>query len=346
MTLHTISDETPTPPSDPIEPVRTALKGRYEIGRQIGESTFATVYLARDLKHEREVAVKILTTDPSSEVGEMRFIREIRTLARLQHPNILPLHDSGHVEALLYYVMPYVAGETLRDRMDREKRISPRATCVIGREIADALAYAHNHGIVHRDIKPENILLSASHAVLADFGIAKLNEAAGAKRLTSTGMGSLGTPSYMSPEQLLGERHIDGRSDIYSLGCILYEMLTGKPPFAGKEGFAKRFTEPPPTVSAFRDDTPKWLDQAITIALQRNPGDRYATADEFVAALCNEEVLTASAKLPNGAIGDLADKAGLLGGMGAALLRRRVLWLTVALALVTLIALGILLFPH
>jgi serine/threonine protein kinase/tetratricopeptide (TPR) repeat protein len=277
------------PPLDPIASLRAALRGHYEIEREIGQGAFATVYLARDLKHERKVAVKVLHADPSSETGELRFIREIRLLARLQHPNILPLHDSGHVEALLYYVMPYVSGDTLRDRIDRERQLPFDVACSIGRDVADALAYAHGQGIIHRDIKPENILLSAGHPVLADFGIARVIDLAGVRQLTRTGMGSPGTPAYMSPEQLLGDKELDGRSDTYSLGCVLYEMLTGHPPFAGKEGFVKRFTEDPPSVLASRPDLPPWLDAAIHGALRRNPGDRYPTAREFLTALCAPE---------------------------------------------------------
>jgi serine/threonine protein kinase len=274
---------------DPIAPLRNALRSRYDIGREIGQGAYATVFLARDLKHERPVALKVLNVDPTSDTSEIRFIREIRTLARLQHPNILPLHDSGHVEALLYYVSPYVNGETVRSRIDREKQLSVDVTCSIGNEIADALDYAHSQGIVHRDIKPENILISGAHAVLADFGIAKAIDVAGVRQITATGMGSPGTPAYMSPEQLMGERHIDGRSDIYSLGCVLYEMLTGKPPFAGKEGFTKRFTEDPPSVKSLRPDLPVWLDRAIAGAMQRSPRDRFSNAREFIGALCPPE---------------------------------------------------------
>lgn len=273
------------PPVDPIAPLRAALRGHYDIEREIGQGAFATVYLARDLKHERRVAVKVLNADPTSDTGELRFIREIRVLARLQHPNILPLHDSGHVEALLYYVMPYVSGDTVRDRIDREGQMSVEAACSIAHDVADALAYAHGEGIIHRDIKPENILLSTGHPIIADFGIARAIDLAGVRQLTRTGASSPGTPAYMSPEQLMGEKELDGRSDTYSLGCVLFEMLTGKPPFSGKEGFVKRFTEPPPKASAFRKDLPAWLDEAIEKALQREPRDRYQTAKEFVAAL-------------------------------------------------------------
>ena len=282
--------EVPAPGSlptftDPIAPLRIALRGRYEIERQIGQGAFATVYLARDLKHERKVAIKVLNADPTSETGEIRFIREIRLVARLQHPNILPLHDSGHVEALLYYVMPFVDGETLRLRMHRERQMGVDAACAIARETADALAYAHKQGIVHRDIKPENILLSGGHAIVADFGIARAIDVAGVKQLTATGVAGPGTPAYMSPEQLLGDRAVDTRSDIYSLGCVLYEMIVGKPPFPGKDGFVKRFTEPPPHISSLRRDAPPWLDAVIAKALSKDPADRYATGADFVAAL-------------------------------------------------------------
>ena len=272
-------------PLDPIASLRAALRGHYEIEREIGQGAFATVYLARDLKHERKVAVKVLHADPSSETGELRFIREIRLLARLQHPNILPLHDSGHVDTLLYYVMPYVGGETLRDRIDRERQLVPSVACNIARDIADALAYAHAQGVIHRDIKPENILLSAGHPVLADFGIARAIDLAGVRQLTRTGRGSPGTPAYMSPEQLMGDKELDGRSDTYSLGCVLFEMLTGKPPFAGKEGFVKRFTEDPPSPSSVRKDLPPWMDGIVTTALAKDPGDRYQTAQELATAL-------------------------------------------------------------
>ena len=283
---HNAAEPSPmAPPLDPIASLRIALRGHYEIEREIGQGAFATVYLARDLKHERKVALKVLHADPSSETGELRFIREIRLLARLQHPNILPLHDSGHVETLLYYVMPYVSGETLRDRIDRERQLAPDVACNIARDVADALAYAHAQGVIHRDIKPENILLSAGHPVLADFGIARAIDLAGVRQLTRTGKGSPGTPAYMSPEQMMGEGVLDGRSDTYSLGCVLFEMLTGKTPFAGKEGFAKRFTEEPPRPSSLKGTLPPWMDDVVTRALARSPMDRYQTAQEFVGAL-------------------------------------------------------------
>ena len=285
-----VRDQEPSLPlTDPIASLRAALRARYEFERQIGQGAFATVYLARDLKHERKVAIKVLNTDSESETGEIRFIREIRLVARLQHPNILPLHDSGHVEAQLYYVMPYVMGETLRVRMHRERQMGVEAACAIARETADALAYAHGQGIVHRDIKPENILLSGGHAIVADFGIARAIDVGGVKQLTNTGVAGPGTPAYMSPEQLLGDRPVDSRSDIYSLGCVLYEMLAGKPPFPGKDGFVKRFTEPPPHLSSLRRDAPPWLDGVIARALAKDPSDRFATATDMVAALKHTE---------------------------------------------------------
>jgi serine/threonine protein kinase/tetratricopeptide (TPR) repeat protein len=281
----------PPSPPDPIAPLRAALAGRYEIGREIGQGAFATVYLANDARHERQVAVKVLNADPGSETGELRFIREIRMLARLQHPNILPLHDSGHVEALLYYLMPYISGETLRARMSRERQVPMEVAIRITSEAADALSYAHGQGIIHRDIKPENILLSGGHAIVADFGIARAIDVAGVQQLTRTGMGGPGTPAYMSPEQLMGDRQLDGRSDIYSLGCVLYEMLTGKPPFAGKEGFVKRFTEPPPAPSGVRKGVPGWLDAVVLKTLARNPEERYSRADDLVRALSNHPAI-------------------------------------------------------
>jgi len=286
-------DQDPAAPfTDPLGSLRAALRNRYEIERQIGQGAFATVYLARDLKHERKVAIKVLNADPESETGEIRFIREIRLVARLQHPNILPLHDSGHVETQLYYVMPYVTGETLRMRMQRERQMGVTAACGIARETADALAYAHGQGIVHRDIKPENILLSGGHAIVADFGIARAIDVGGVRQLTMTGVGGPGTPAYMSPEQLLGDRPVDARSDIYSLGCVLYEMLAGKPPFPGKDGFVKRFTERPPHITSLRRGAAPWLDAVVAKALSRDPADRYATATELVSALCEPSLPT------------------------------------------------------
>ncbi len=192
----------------------------------------AVVYLAEDLKHRRQVALKILRPELAAALGPERFLREIEIAAGLHHPHILPLYDSGDADGTLYYVMPFVDGESLRARLEREKQLPIADALRVAREVADALSYAHSRGVVHRDIKPENILLQAGHAVVADFGIARAVSAAGEERLTGTGM-SLGTPAYMSPEQAAGEREIDGRSDLYCLGCVLYEMLAGQPPFTG-----------------------------------------------------------------------------------------------------------------
>jgi serine/threonine protein kinase/tetratricopeptide (TPR) repeat protein len=270
--------------TDPLGRIRTAIAERYEIIREIGQGAFAVVYLARDLRHDRTVAVKVLNTDTGSENSELRFTREIHLLAKLQHPNILPLIDSGHVGATLYYVTPYVSGESLRDRLVRERQLSIRSAVSIARETADALDCAHRDGIVHRDVKPENILLSAGHAIVADFGIAHAIDVAGVRHLTRTGFGSPGTPTYMSPEQLIGERQTDARSDIYSLGCVLYEMLTGKPPFAGKE-LVKRVTEGAPSPRSIRKDVPSALESVVLKSLAREPNERYQTAAEFAEAL-------------------------------------------------------------
>jgi serine/threonine-protein kinase len=270
---------------DPIAPLRSALSGRYDIDREIGQGGFATVYLATDLKHDRAVAIKVLRPFDADENWKRRFIQEIRLLARLQHPNILPLYDSGQAESLLYYVMPYVKGETLSDRLRRERQLTIDAACGIAREIADALAYAHAENIVHRDIKPGNILLSDGHAVVADFGVARAIGLANLQDLTRTGDLALGTPLYMGPEQLLGDSATDNRSDIYSLGCVLFEMVTGIPPFAGREGFFERFRGVAPLASDRRKGVPHWLDETIAKALARNPEDRFQDARDLAGVL-------------------------------------------------------------
>ncbi|HET8649878.1 MAG TPA: serine/threonine-protein kinase, partial [Gemmatimonadales bacterium] len=211
------------------ERLAAALAGRYRIERELGAGGMATVYLAEDLKHHRKVAIKVLKPELAAVLGAERFIQEITTTASLQHPNILPLFDSGSAEGFLYYVMPYVEGETLRTKLDRERQLGVAEAVKLTTEVADALHYAHEHGIVHRDIKPENILLHAGRPMVADFGIALAVSAAAGGRMTETGL-SLGTPHYMSPEQATAEKEITARSDIYSLGSVLYEMLTGNPP--------------------------------------------------------------------------------------------------------------------
>ena len=217
---------------DLLEHLQTALAERYRIERELGRGGMATVYLAEDLKHGRRVALKVLRPELSPALGAERFQREIETASRLQHPHILTLHDSGEAAGLLYYAMPYVEGESLRSRLTREVQLDAAVAVGIARDVADALACAHAAGVLHRDIKPENILLTGGHAVVADFGIARALDAVGADRLTETGL-ALGTPHYMSPEQAAGARVLDARSDMYALGCVVYEMLAGEPPFSG-----------------------------------------------------------------------------------------------------------------
>jgi eukaryotic-like serine/threonine-protein kinase len=263
-----------------------SLADRYEVRGELGAGGMATVYRAVDRKHQRDVAIKVLHPDLGVALGGERFLSEIRTTARLQHPHILPLLDSGDADGLLYYVMPLVTGETLRARLEREKQLPIDDAIAIAREVADALGYAHNIGVIHRDIKPENILLRDGHAMVADFGIALAVEAAGA-RMTQTGL-SLGTPQYMSPEQAMGERTIDRRSDLYSLGAVAYEMLVGEPPFTGPTVqviVARILAEEPRSLASQRKAVPAGVDHAITRALQKLPADRFSTAAEFRAAL-------------------------------------------------------------
>src|SRR6188768_2648371 len=229
------------------EQLLAPLADRYRIERRLGEGGMATVYLAEDLKHRRNVAIKVLRPELAAVIGADRFVREIQTIAALQHPLILGLIDSGEVNGTAYYVMPFVEGESLRDRLNREKQLPISDAVRIASEAASALDYAHRHGVIHRDIKPENILLHDGQALVADFGIALAVSTAGGSRMTETGM-SLGTPHYMSPEQAMGERTITGRSDVYALGCVLYEMLIGEPPFSGPTAqaiVAKVLTEEP-----------------------------------------------------------------------------------------------------
>ncbi len=268
--------------------LRTALAERYAVTDLLGEGGMATVYRATDLKHNRAVAIKVLHRDVSHAIGADRFLREIEIVAGLQHPRILPLYDSGEVGGLLYYVMPLVEGESLRDRLSREKQLPLGDAVRIAREVASALTFAHARGIVHRDIKPENILLSAGgESVVADFGIARALGAASGTRLTVTGVG-IGTPGYMSPEQVSGESAVDGRSDIYSLGCLLYEMIAGQPPFTGPTAesvVAQHMAAPIPRVTVIRPTAGPAVARAIERALAKVPADRFATAAEFAGAL-------------------------------------------------------------
>src|SRR5213080_1240039 len=272
---------------DPLARVQAALAGRYTIERELGRGGMAAVYLAQDRKHHRPVAIKVLKPELAAALGPERFLREIDTAARLTHPHILPLHDSGEAAGWLYYVMPYVEGETLRDRLEREGQLPLEEAVRITREVASALSYAHAHDVVHRDVKPENILLSGGEAVVADFGIARAITRAAGSGLTEAGI-PVGTPAYMSPEQASAARAVDGRSDIYSLGCVLYEMLVGEPPYTGPSAqmvIAKRFTDPVPSVRRLRDTIPPAIDGAVSKALGKAPADRFVTAAQFAEAL-------------------------------------------------------------
>jgi serine/threonine-protein kinase len=264
-----------------------ALADRYRVEREVGHGGMATVYLAQDLKHDRPIGLKVLRPELAAVLGAERFLREIRITANLNHPHILPLLDSGEAAGFLYYVMPYVEGESLRDRLDREKQLPLDDALQITREVSDALSYAHSHDVVHRDIKPENILLESGHAVVADFGIARANTAAGGTQLTHTGI-AVGTPAYMSPEQASGERDLDARSDIYALGCVLYEMLAGEPPFTGPTPqaiVARALTESPRPLQVVRETVPATIAACIRKAMARTPADRFATAAQFADAL-------------------------------------------------------------
>lgn len=265
----------------------TALADRYRIERELGAGGMATVYLAHDRKHDRDVAIKVLHPELAAALGGERFLSEIKTTARLQHPHILPLLDSGEADGLLYYVMPYVTGETLRSRLERERQLAIDDAMRIAREVADALGAAHALGIIHRDIKPENILLQGGHALVADFGIALAVQQAGGARMTQTGL-SLGTPHYMSPEQAMGDKTIDARTDIYALGAVTYEMLAGDPPFVGSNVqaiVAKVLSERPTPLTMLRDTVPAGVEHAVLTALAKLPADRHASAAAFIAAL-------------------------------------------------------------
>ncbi len=277
-----------------------ALQSRYTLVRELGRGGMATVYLARDLKHDRAVALKVLRPEVAAELGVQRFIREIKVAAQLHHPHILPLYDSGTVAArgakrepsCPYYVMPYVEGESLRERLAREGKLPLPDALRLAREIAEALDYAHRHNIVHRDIKPENVLLEEGHAVVTDFGIARAMIAAGEGGMTGVGV-TVGTPAYMSPEQAMGGAELDGRSDVYSLGCVLFELLTGELPFTARSSIAlmvQRWSEPAPRVRTLRADVPDAVDEAVHRALAQAPEDRFPTAAAFAEALAAASV--------------------------------------------------------
>jgi len=273
--------------TDATSRLSTALADRYVIERELGRGGMATVYLAEDLKHHRRVAVKVLRPELAAALGGERFLREIETTAALHHPHILPLYDSGDADGFLYYVMPFIEGESLRDRLEREKQLPLEDALQIAREVVDALSYAHSRGVIHRDIKPENILLESGHAMVADFGIARAVSAAGGGTLTGTGV-TVGTPVYMSPEQAAGERALDGRSDLYSLGCVLYEMLAGQPPFTGPtvESLVRQhLTAEAPPITQMRSTVPAEVAAAVQRALAKARADRFSPIGEFGAAL-------------------------------------------------------------
>jgi serine/threonine-protein kinase len=269
-----------------LQRFQTLLQGRYAIERELGRGGMATVYLAKDLRHGRDVAIKLLQPEITTSLTAERFLREIHITAKLQHPNILGLFDSGAEGGLCYYVMPHVEGDNLRDRLLWEKTLGVDAAVQVAIEVGSALAYAHSRGVVHRDIKPENILFSTTHAIVADFGIARA-VSEGQRSITAVGI-PLGTPPYMSPEQAQGLDNIDHRSDIYALGCMLFEMLSGRPPFVGTslgKVIMQHLQSPPPSVRDFRADAPPGLDAIIQRALAKAPAARYQTADEMVEAL-------------------------------------------------------------
>ncbi|HEY7635824.1 MAG TPA: protein kinase [Gemmatimonadales bacterium] len=273
--------------ADFTEQLRVALADHYTIERELGRGGMATVYLAQDLRHKRRVALKVLHPELADVLGPERFRREIETAAGLQHPHILPVHDSGEIQGWLWYTMPYVEGETLRERLKREGRLEVGEALRLGQEIAGALGAAHAAGVVHRDVKPGNVLLSHGQALVADFGIARSGRPEAGQTLTATGL-SLGTPAYMSPEQALGERELDGRSDVYALGCLVYELLTGEPPYIGSTAQAvvsKHLSAPVPDVRRIRPEVPPGVAAALTKALAKVPADRFSSAAEFSTAL-------------------------------------------------------------
>jgi len=300
------------------------LSDRYRIERELGQGGMATVYLARDLKHERQVAIKILKPELAASIGPERFLREIAITAQLDHPHILSLLDSGSAgpEPILYYVMPLVEGESLRDRLDRERQLPLPEAIQITREVAGALAYAHSRGVIHRDIKPENILLSNGHARVADFGIARAVAIGDTRRLTETGM-AIGTPAYMSPEQATGGQHVDARSDIYALGCVLYEMIAGEPPFDGPTPqaiLARALTESPRPLEVIRPGLPRSLETIIHRATARVPADRFQSGSQFAAELERLGDRVTQGDEPSGGIAARPSRTLLFAGVAGVLL--------------------------
>ena len=281
------------------ERLAKALADRYRLEGELGAGGMATVFLAHDLKHQRKVAVKVLKPELAAVLGADRFVVEIRTTASLSHPHILPLFDSGEADGFLFYVMPFIDGETLRTKLDRETQLGVEESIRIATEVADALQYAHEHGVIHRDIKPENILLQGGRPMVADFGIALAVSAAAGGRMTETGL-SLGTPHYMSPEQATAEKEITGRSDVYSLASVLFEMLTGNPPHTGASAqqiIMKIIAEPAEMVTKYRKTVPPHVAAAVGKALEKLPADRFESARAFSDALRNPGFTTAQAAM-------------------------------------------------
>ena len=272
--------------SDKLARLKTALDEKYKIESEIGRGGAAVVYLAFDQKHRRRVAVKVLRPEVANALGPERFLREIEIAAQLTHPHILPLYDSGEAESFLFYVMPYIEGDTLEDRMVKEGRLTVSESLRIAVQVSDALDYAHRHDVIHRDIKPGNVLFADGHAVISDFGFARaLNRAS--SDLTPTGL-AVGTPAYMSPEQASGSEELDGRTDLYSLGCMLYEMLVGEPPFTAKTAqavLARHAGETPPSMRVVRPEIPEHVEVAVNRALAKAKEDRWQTGDEMARAL-------------------------------------------------------------
>jgi tetratricopeptide (TPR) repeat protein len=341
--------------SDLFERLRNALSDRYAVERELGHGGMATVFLAHDRKHERPVAIKVLGHDVAEQLGAERFLREIKTAAQLNHPNVLPLYDSGEADGLLYYVMPFVDGGSLRDRLDREGPLPIEAALRIAQEVAEALDHAHGLGIIHRDIKPENILFLSGRPVVADFGIARAVSGGGRQQLTQTGM-AIGTPAYMSPEQAVGDPHLDGRSDVYALGCVLYEMLSGHPPFMGttpREVIARHTVDAVPPLRTARPTISAKVDETITRALAKVPADRFANAHEFAEALAGRLAARAEGRARGAVLARLVQGPGLgvAGGYAVVgvLVWLAVRWLAGRFALsphvadLTLAALGLLL---
>jgi len=308
------------------ERLTAALTGRYAVESQVGRGGMAVVFKAEDLRHRRQVAIKVLHPDLTATLGAERFLHEIKIVAGLRHPHILPLYESGEADGLLYYVMPFSEGESLRDRLNRETQLPVDEALLVAEQVADALEYAHGQGIVHRDIKPENILFEAGHALVADFGIAKAITAAGAEKLTQTGL-AVGTPAYMSPEQAGGEPNVDGRSDLYALGCVLYEMLAGDPPYTGATAqviLARKSTESIPSLTTSRETVSSGLEAVISKALAKAPAARFRTASAFSEALKSAESWSTFETKPSTSrrrlwkgIGAIALLAGLLLAMAA-----------------------------